>query len=213
MESPPCGCGGSFRGLSQSELARASGVNRVQIVDIEADRNSGSVRTLRKLADVLSVTVDDLIPRADDDARPVTAILPGVAPHPKRRGTQRAHRLAPRTSQPPPVQCGSSGFAWMRGHWVSGGEASYPGRLGSPAPGGRPVPDVAGIGRTASVPRKNRGFLPQGLDGGGSRLRGATPAHVRVPFRPPGSWVARSAARHPLQRPLIADGRPVPDRS
>lgn len=59
---------GEFRGLTQSQLARASGVNRVQIVDIEADRNSGSVRTLQKLADALEVTVDDLIPRADDDA-------------------------------------------------------------------------------------------------------------------------------------------------
>ena len=51
-----------YRALSQSALARASGVNRVQIVDIEAGRNSGSVHTLRKLADALRVTVDDLIP-------------------------------------------------------------------------------------------------------------------------------------------------------
>lgn len=65
---PPLRVWREFRGLSQSELARASGVNRVQIVDIEADRNSGSVRTLRKLANVLSVTVDDLIPREEDDA-------------------------------------------------------------------------------------------------------------------------------------------------
>ena len=50
------------RGLSQSALARASGVNRVQIVDIEAGRNSGSVRTLRKLADALGVAVDDIVP-------------------------------------------------------------------------------------------------------------------------------------------------------
>ena len=65
---PPLRVWREFCGLTQSELARASGVNRVQIVDIEADRNSGSVRTLRKLADALEVTVDDLIPRADDDA-------------------------------------------------------------------------------------------------------------------------------------------------
>ena len=65
---PPLRVWREFRGLSQSELARASGVNRVQIVDIEADRKSGSVRTLRKVADALRVTVDDLIPRADDDA-------------------------------------------------------------------------------------------------------------------------------------------------
>ena len=50
------------RGLSQSALARGSGVNRVQIADIEADRATGSVRTLRALADALHVTVDDLLP-------------------------------------------------------------------------------------------------------------------------------------------------------
>ena len=48
------------RGLSQSALARASGVNRVQIVDIEAGRNTGSVRTLRKIADALGVAMDDI---------------------------------------------------------------------------------------------------------------------------------------------------------
>ena len=50
------------RGLSQSALARGSGVNRVQIADIEADRATGSVQTLRALADALHVTVDDLLP-------------------------------------------------------------------------------------------------------------------------------------------------------
>ena len=50
------------RALSQSALARASGANRVQIADIEADRAAGSVRTLRALADALGVTVDDLLP-------------------------------------------------------------------------------------------------------------------------------------------------------
>ncbi|MCY4377514.1 MAG: helix-turn-helix transcriptional regulator [Spirochaetaceae bacterium] len=64
---PPLRVWREFRNLTQSELARASGVNRVQIVDIEADRNSGSVRTLRKLADALVVTVDDLISSVDQD--------------------------------------------------------------------------------------------------------------------------------------------------
>ena len=64
---PPLRVWREFRNLTQSELARASGVNRVQIVDIEADRNSGSVRTLRRLADALVVTVDDLISSADQD--------------------------------------------------------------------------------------------------------------------------------------------------
>ena len=50
------------RALSQSALARASGVNRVQIADIEANRATGSARTLRALADALRVTVDDLLP-------------------------------------------------------------------------------------------------------------------------------------------------------
>ena len=64
---PPLRVWREFRNLTQSDLARASGVNRVQIVDIEADRNSGSVRTLRKLADALRVTVDDLVPSTNHD--------------------------------------------------------------------------------------------------------------------------------------------------
>ena len=51
-----------YRGLSQSALARATGVSRVQIVEIEGGRNTGSVRTLRKLADILRVTVNHIIP-------------------------------------------------------------------------------------------------------------------------------------------------------
>ena len=56
-----------FRNLTQSDLARSSGVNRIQIVDIEAGRNNGSVRTLRRLAAALAVSVDDLIPAPDSD--------------------------------------------------------------------------------------------------------------------------------------------------
>lgn len=50
-----------LRGLSQIGLARASGVNRVQIADIEAGRGKGSIDTLKKLADALSLTIDDLV--------------------------------------------------------------------------------------------------------------------------------------------------------
>ena len=50
------------RSLSQSDLARVAGASRVQIVDIEAGRATGSAHTLRRLADALGVTVDDLIP-------------------------------------------------------------------------------------------------------------------------------------------------------
>jgi DNA-binding XRE family transcriptional regulator len=49
-----------YRGLTQTALAAASRVNRVQIADIEAGRKSGSIDTIRKLADALQVTIDDL---------------------------------------------------------------------------------------------------------------------------------------------------------
>jgi DNA-binding XRE family transcriptional regulator len=50
-----------YRGLSQSELARQSGVNRIQIIDIESGRKTGSVATLKKLAAALLVDIDDLV--------------------------------------------------------------------------------------------------------------------------------------------------------
>ena len=50
-----------MRGLTQARLSERSGVNRVQIADIEAGRKAGSVDTVKKLAAALSVTVDDLI--------------------------------------------------------------------------------------------------------------------------------------------------------
>lgn len=51
----------ALRGLTQTQLAQASGVNRVQIADIEAGRKTGSVETIRKLAAALGVAVDDLV--------------------------------------------------------------------------------------------------------------------------------------------------------
>lgn len=50
-----------LRALSQVKLGAVSGVNRVQIADIEAERGKGSVETVRKLADSLGVRVDDLV--------------------------------------------------------------------------------------------------------------------------------------------------------
>jgi len=50
-----------YRGLTQVALGDASGVNRVQIANIEAGQKSGSIDTLKKLADALAITVDDLI--------------------------------------------------------------------------------------------------------------------------------------------------------
>ena len=50
-----------YRGISQSGLARAAGVDRVQLADIEAGRANGSVGTLAALVDALGVTLDDLV--------------------------------------------------------------------------------------------------------------------------------------------------------
>ena len=66
---PPLRVWREYRCLSQSALARASDVSRVQIVEIEAGRKSGSVHTLHKLADALGVDVDDIIPAPDTIAR------------------------------------------------------------------------------------------------------------------------------------------------
>jgi DNA-binding XRE family transcriptional regulator len=53
------------RGLSQAELSRQSGVNRIQIIDIEAGRKTGSVATLKRLATALQVDMDDLFDAHD----------------------------------------------------------------------------------------------------------------------------------------------------
>ena len=53
------------RGLSQAELARQSGVNRIQIIDIEAGRKTGSAATLKKLATALQVDMDDIFDARD----------------------------------------------------------------------------------------------------------------------------------------------------
>ena len=65
---PPLRVWREFRDRSQAALARASGVNRVRIIDIEAGRSRGSVHNRRKLADALRVAVDDLIPASPETA-------------------------------------------------------------------------------------------------------------------------------------------------
>ena len=53
------------RRLSHAELARQSGVNQVQIIDIEAGRVGPELEaTLKKLATVLEVDMDDLFDAA-----------------------------------------------------------------------------------------------------------------------------------------------------
>jgi DNA-binding XRE family transcriptional regulator len=49
------------RGYSQNELGKITGVNRIQIGDIEDRGKTGSVITLKKLANALNIQVDDLL--------------------------------------------------------------------------------------------------------------------------------------------------------
>lgn len=50
-----------MRGLTAKGLSEASGVNRVQITQIETGKRSGTVETMKKLADALGMSVDDLV--------------------------------------------------------------------------------------------------------------------------------------------------------
>jgi DNA-binding XRE family transcriptional regulator len=50
-----------LRGLTQAMLAERAGVNRVTVAEIETGRKRGSVATLRALAGVLDVALDDLM--------------------------------------------------------------------------------------------------------------------------------------------------------
>jgi mRNA interferase RelE/StbE len=54
------------RGLYQAELARQSGVNRIQIIDIEAGHKMESVSSLKKLATALQIDIDDLVVTKDE---------------------------------------------------------------------------------------------------------------------------------------------------
>lgn len=49
-----------YRGLTQHQLAAASGVTRVLISQIETSKRTGSVATLKKLAEALGCALDDL---------------------------------------------------------------------------------------------------------------------------------------------------------
>ena len=49
------------RGMSATDLAAAAGISNSQLSAIENGESSGSVATLRRVARVLAVTVDDLL--------------------------------------------------------------------------------------------------------------------------------------------------------
>jgi transcriptional regulator with XRE-family HTH domain len=48
-------------GLTQAALAERTGIAQGFVSEIEAGRKSGEVKTLRKIADVLKIPLDDLI--------------------------------------------------------------------------------------------------------------------------------------------------------
>ena len=51
------------QGMTQEQLAKASGVHRVTIARIETGEVSPKAETLKRLADALGVLVDDLMER------------------------------------------------------------------------------------------------------------------------------------------------------
>jgi DNA-binding XRE family transcriptional regulator len=50
-----------WRGMRSADLARASGLHKVMIHNIEAGKSRGSVASLIRIAAALDVTVDDLL--------------------------------------------------------------------------------------------------------------------------------------------------------
>lgn len=51
-----------YRGLTQEDLARATGAGKSYISQLEAGRKTGSLRFMRTLAEALEVSMEDLIP-------------------------------------------------------------------------------------------------------------------------------------------------------
>ncbi|MEF2071441.1 helix-turn-helix domain-containing protein [Consotaella aegiceratis] len=50
-----------FRGMTATQLAERIGIAKAYLSQLESGRREGSMRTLRALAEVLKVDVDDLI--------------------------------------------------------------------------------------------------------------------------------------------------------
>ena len=57
----PVGVYRKYRGMTQSELAAAAGLNVVYLSQIETGKRTGSAKTLAALAKSLKVSVDDLL--------------------------------------------------------------------------------------------------------------------------------------------------------
>ena len=53
--------------MSQDTLAKRAGITQSYLSEIEIGRKTGDVRTLRKLADALKVSLDNLVPEEPID--------------------------------------------------------------------------------------------------------------------------------------------------
>jgi len=69
------------RGMSQDDLAKRTGITQGYLSEIEIGRKSGDVRTLRKLADALKVSLDSLVPEEPSEQD---------TPRPAQRKSKRA---------------------------------------------------------------------------------------------------------------------------
>jgi len=56
-----------YRGLTQADLAAQAGLSQAQIAQMESGKREGKVLVLRKLADVLKIDLDDLVPARGDN--------------------------------------------------------------------------------------------------------------------------------------------------
>ena len=67
--------------MSQDDLAKRTGITQGYLSEIEIGRKSGDVRTLRKLADALKVSLDSLVPEEPSEQD---------TPRPAQRKSKRA---------------------------------------------------------------------------------------------------------------------------
>ena len=50
-----------FRGLSAKALAEAAGITQAYLSQIETGKRDGTIGTMKKIAEALEVTIDDLV--------------------------------------------------------------------------------------------------------------------------------------------------------
>ena len=86
------------RGMSQTDLAAASGVDRATINQVEGGRRSPTIATLEKLADALGVEMADFFPKREPSLfeAPVqwgrSSVAWGTLPPPEQGGPSEAPR-------------------------------------------------------------------------------------------------------------------------